>query len=257
MISYRLGRCQSIEDVYIVGELEPGKIFCSPAAELEAENLEIRADVGLAMEREFFDDQSFMICYHNVQSLRAHFEDLMMQPDILNCNIIGLGETWLHPGENAELPNFSAKFLNAGRGKGLACYLKHGTSSEETTEVIDENYTLLKMKLGSVIIILCYVSKEVVWSKFTKDVQILIGQSESPTLIIGDMNFDTEESNVFSKFMASSKFVQLVKNPTHDRGSVLDHVYANQPAEELEVSVKQKAVVYSDHDVIFVKLNLK
>ena len=55
--------------------------------------------------------QTLTICQLNLQSLPAHFQDLESCKSLANCDIIGLAETWLHPGcqsENYSLDGFAS-----------------------------------------------------------------------------------------------------------------------------------------------------
>ena len=47
----------------------------------------------------------------------------------------------------------------------------------------------------------------------------------------------------------------MIKNPTHEEGGLLDHLYVREDqTDEYHVSVCQKAKYYSDHDCICVTL---
>ena len=43
--------------------------------------------------------QHLTICQLNIPSLPAHFQDLESCKSLTDCDIIGLAETWLHPGK--------------------------------------------------------------------------------------------------------------------------------------------------------------
>ena len=72
---------------------------------------------------------------------------------------------------------------------------------------------------------------------------------------MGDFNFDKSEKNPLTKYLATKEMVQLVKNPTHDKGRCLDHCYV--PHELMDkVVIKQYSPYYSDHDALCISLNL-
>ena len=52
------------------------------------------------------------------------------------------------------------------------------------------------------------------------------------------------------KFMLEKGFEQLIKKPTFDRGTLIDHVYANQSLIKLNVVAQQDPAYYSDHDIV-------
>ena len=77
----------------------------------------------------------------------------------------------------------------------------------------------------------------------------------NPTVILGDFNdnlFPSTSSSVLLQFMSSLGFTQLVKVPTTDSGSLLDHVYYNQPCARCVVDVLD--TYFSDHDKCFVSI---
>ena len=45
-------------------------------------------------------------------------------------------------------------------------------------------------------------------------------------------------------------FHQLVQNPTHERGGLIDHVYVNEPLRSMNVTVHRDCAFYSDHDIV-------
>ena len=57
------------------------------------------------------------------------------------------------------------------------------------------------------------------------------------------------------KFMQANNFEQLIKNPTHIGGNIIDHAYVNSQMKELNVQILQKPVPYSDHYALYVKIN--
>lgn len=73
---------------------------------------------------------------------------------------------------------------------------------------------------------------------------------ERPTAIIGDFNINFSEDNKINRAMEKSGFQQLIRQPTYEEGSIIDHIYANKLMQKLNVSVEKYSVHYSDHDII-------
>ena len=72
-----------------------------------------------------------------------------------------------------------------------------------------------------------------------------------PTVIMGDMNEDLlKEKFKLKDHMSCKGFTQLVEHPTFDRGSLLDHIYVNDPMMLKKVSIDQTPAYYSGHDII-------
>ncbi len=78
-----------------------------------------------------------------------------------------------------------------------------------------------------------------------------------PTIILGDFNENLAgtSSSRLLHFMSSMGFSQLVKVPTTDSGSLLDHIYYNRPTINDSV-VDVVDTYYSDHDACFFSLSL-
>ena len=67
---------------------------------------------------------------------------------------------------------------------------------------------------------------------------------------MGDVNMDFSENCKSNVFLKKAGFTQLIKEPTCETGSLIDHIYVNEPLMSLGVSTEQSGAYYSDHDVI-------
>ena len=79
-------------------------------------------------------------------------------------------------------------------------------------------------------------------------------QTASIDIILGDFNI-----NAFSKnhnlCEVLSDFKQIVKEPTHIAGGLLDHVYIkNQLLETFQVQTQLRYINYTDHDAVVIHL---
>ena len=75
---------------------------------------------------------------------------------------------------------------------------------------------------------------------------------KNTTIIGGDINlcFNKEKNNTFTTFLLSIGFSQLIKNPTHIDGGLIDHLYFHPIGEMLNITVEAFGKYYSDHDAI-------
>ena len=251
---YRLGRCQVMDDLLIAGEFDPKQIRCSIEAKIESNKLNERALKLEECEKSFFNDKSFLIGYINIRSLRPHLQLLLQEENMLQCDIIGLGETWLNSNDEVEVPSFFSACVNNGRGKGIASLTKEQPKMKE--EINEQFYSMIKFQIGNKIIIFVYISKEANSGDYIKDIENLIANSNYPTVLIGDVNWKaTQQSHPMYKFMTSKNFTQLVQEPTHIHGNTIDHVYVNTPMKALNVQVYVEPLYYiSDHVALFVKI---
>ena len=78
-------------------------------------------------------------------------------------------------------------------------------------------------------------------------------EADVPTAVIGDINENLNKlskSTKFEKMMKEKGFNQLIKEPTYDSGSIIDHIYVNHAMSDKEVFTQVNAAYYSDHDII-------
>ena len=75
------------------------------------------------------------------------------------------------------------------------------------------------------------------------------------TFVMGDFNFDIIEDphHKILTVMKKFGFVQQVKDPTRDSGSLLDHVYVNRN-EYIQIHVVD--TYFSDHDTVYISVKL-
>ena len=50
--------------------------------------------------------------------------------------------------------------------------------------------------------------------------------------------------------MTNLGFSQLIMTPTFDKGTLIDHIYANKPMSDLKVFTRQEPAYYTDHDIV-------
>ena len=73
-----------------------------------------------------------------------------------------------------------------------------------------------------------------------------------PQLILGDFNFCylDGKSNKFCKDLESSHFKQLIEEPTHLEGNLLDHAYLRNIDGNLDCTVMLNSKYYTDHKAV-------
>ena len=176
-----LGRSEDINDIYIAGEFDPEKIKCEPASLIEAERLDTLCLQKVAQQAEL-DNSSLNISFLNVSSLRKHYEDVIKDPLLMKSDIMGLGETWLHEGETANIPNYCATYVNSGKGKGLSAYSKSGlftiTLQESDASAVFVSHERLD-------VIFLYLSQNFNWQRLMEFLDNIISK-EKPTIVLGN-----------------------------------------------------------------------
>lgn len=76
-------------------------------------------------------------------------------------------------------------------------------------------------------------------------------------VILGDFNVNAlSEENYFLDYLTEYK--QVVTEPTHISGSLIDHIYVHKNLfNTFDVETLVKIVYFSDHDAIKLKIRLK
>ena len=205
-------------------------------------------------EKSFFDSASFLIGYINIRSLKPHLQLLLQEQNMMQCDAIGLGETWLDQNDKFEVPPFFSTSVNNGRGKGVASLTKEKPKLRQ--EISEQFYSMIKLQMGNNIIIFVYISKEALSRDYIRDIDTLIGNSNCPTVLVGDVNWKAgQQSHPMHKYMTSKNFTQLIQEPTHIHGNTIDHVYVNPPMKDMNVQVYVDPIYYiCDHAALFVKI---
>ena len=89
----------------------------------------------------------------------------------------------------------------------------------------------------------------------TDTLQILhTSASNLPSIILGDFNEDTGSPRYcrIEHLFATFGFNQIVRKPTTDSGTCIDHVYCNIHNQDIIVDIHD--IYYSDHDMVLVSL---
>ena len=241
-----LGRCERYEDLYICGDFNPGQIRCMPSALNETLALEKKS-----LKAGTNDDSSKLtLCYLNIRSLEKHFLDIQRCFYVTGCDLICLGETWLQGTNEPDLDGYASCAATKGRGKGVLTYSKPGF---EMTPFVTDLFQIIKAETADYKIFAFYVSSHCSLTDLT-DFASKIGAFEKNAILIGDFNFNELETNTFTKALERKCFQQVVKEPTHEKGGLLDHVYISQELIE-KISVTILHVYFSDHPVLHVKIN--
>ena len=194
------------------------------------------------------------LCFMNARSIKNKFHMIKSDRSLQMAEIIFISETWLEDEDpDLILPGYYVCFNCGGRGGGTAVYFK-GNYLVDNLNLPRVNATLLSSSTldvfgiyrsndGDLEVLLQYLTP-----KIRKDKNIVIG---------GDFNIDyhKDKENIFSRYLLSIGFKQVVTKATHIQGGIIDHVYlrlVNQGTFELEMYSK----TYTDHDSLNLILKL-
>ena len=253
-----LSRVQELDQIYILEELPPEKIYANQAAIQEIERLQ---SVSLNMNPTYWeenDNSKIKICFLNCRSIKNKFENVTADKCLLMGTVLFLMETWLEPEDDGEyqLPNFDANFSNRGRGKGIATYYK--SDFQHKINVNYHGFSISKLESEDIILLGVYRSNDGSLVSLFDEIEDLITE-EKLCVIGGDMNINLlkQPNNFFISKMKENKFEQYVRKATHTEGGLIDHIYIRQGIKKISWAVEHLPKYYSDHDglgVIFWKI---
>ena len=244
-----LGRCEMLEDIFIVGDFDSKGIHCSQIALTESARL---LDVFKSMieTENQLRLKSFKVSYLNVRSLNAHFKDIENDRRLMDSDIFVAGETWINPDQDdVTFERFRALHLKVGRGRGISVFSKHDFQ-EEPTLMRSEKYSGVFLKCKGFSFIFLYLSQGLDQQRLLIDLTDLL--RNKPLAIMGDMNWNYEDNTRMKRYLRKEGFLQLIKNPTHEQGGCLDQVYISKEIEYAQAM--QIGTYYSDHDIVSLML---
>ena len=248
-----LSRTQALEDIDII---ESKSKFSSEAIKVNTDALEENNRIhdiseALKKEKELLFSKNYTVSYLNVRRLRPHLIDVTTDPMLIKSDVMCLGETWLKPHDTAQIDGFRAIEIKSEEdGKGLSAYIPNQQTLLECQKFEKDRFSAILVKTLQLDVLFVYLSKGFEWEDLKQILELFI-QSKKDLAVIGDtnINFLTEEHD-FTRFMTNKRFIQMIQEPTHERGGLLDQIYINESLSKKNPICSQKSVYYSDHDII-------
>ena len=202
----------------------------------------------------------------NIQSLGGEgYPSIKADHTLMEADILCLCETWLPKGtlEGPKIEGYVSYAASNGRGSGVALYIKDTIKVLNSLPYIRDECQLLRIELEHFVVIAAYRSPSFNttqhYRQFTK--VILDGMHKTKiNLICGDMNihFNTRSprDNHLTASLYDRGFVQLVTEPTHVKGNILDHIYVRScPNVKMRRPLyKLHHPYYSDHEAVLLML---
>ena len=87
--------------------------------------------------------------------------------------------------------------------------------------------------------------KESVWKKI-EDLRL----NELNLMLVGDFNIDARDNDVLLQHFIDNHLVQLVKEPTHFQGRIIDHLWVTKNFQNLKLSFQYP--YYTQHKSLIV-----
>lgn len=243
-----LSRVQDVNDVYLDDNFDFKTIKASKTALTACGELEERCKVS-----EYLSLQ-FDIFYVNTRSLKKHYPDIKKDTFAQRSGILCMSETWLN-GEDC--PPFFEKKTSVhaiyGPGKGCSMYWEELRQSKVLKKIESDTFQMIATEFDDKwILVLLYISSNANFKDIVFSLEPILSTSKL-TILLGDFNFKPGEENQLSKLLTQKHdFCQLVTEPTHLGGNIIDHCYVQKGfTDKLEVS--SQSTFYTDHSCLLVR----
>ena len=281
-----LSRARTLEGLHLL-DFDPKKVKESPKVDKEINRMRRYMPVTIPASLATLPDKAyFKISHINCRSLVCHFNDVSHHAQLLSSHVICISETWLqerHSTDAFNLPEYtmyrrdrlesyndhscpqveSQTCQKCNSKGGVAVYVRKDKvamlpddvyPSKSDTEML--KIALKDDNLGTIILLHLYRPQHCslydLYSQLNQEVSAIL-VAGYPVVVIGDFNddlFKTSTSGHCS--LTSLGLQQIISDPTHMYGSLLDHIYTN-----LSVKGAISGVIpayYSDHNAVFIAL---
>ena len=247
-----LSRICALWQLYILNEFDETKMYPHKQALDEMKRLECISKNKNLSEWEKTIHENLKITSLNCRSLRKHVEDIISDNFLLQSDVICLQETWLENDvnfDNLNIPNYNLHLNSSGRGKGLAIYIK-GDCMKHVTDINEEYMQISKFTSNDLDLIVLYRSQNGNYEELQRHLERMINK-EKPVLLVGDLNFcHLKDTNVTKLYLQHNNFSQIVAEPTHIEGNLLDHAYVRDIAKTHQYRTELHSKYYSDHKAV-------
>ena len=134
-----------------------------------------------------------------------------------------------------------------GKGKGIATYYRKD-KFRHVANIKKTNIQMSKFSSDVLDVVVLYRSQE----GNKQEMNQLIKQLENvhiPLLVIGDFNFPymEEGANSTKQLFTANKYSQLIREPTHIEGNIIDQAYFRDETGLMEITTETQTKYYSDH----------
>ena len=252
-----LSRTEELKQVYIIDDFDENKIYPSSKALKELERMN---KVSINQNPTPWNknlDTSIKILSLNIAGLKPHYDDLKCDMKVMKADILCLVETSLEKDDQVQdfpLNGYRVDGIKAGKGKGLVSYFDEYNFTL-VKKIESSKFQIVKLKHKDFDIITIYRSQLAnPVSVFDELHKILC--YDRTTLIVGDMNICFKENyrNRFIQGLIQLGFKQMINEPTHIHGRIIDHCYIFDPGRNPELAIERFSPYYSDHDAICITM---
>ena len=217
----------------------------------------------------FINFQKYItIALLNVRSIINKVVDIKHDSILQAADVLCFCETWLKPSDPTPCvkPNHNVERCDrvSGRGGGLLVSIPNTMQYVRLNNIITTNgIDLLNFSLEcnnvQMMMYLIYRPPLVSLNYLLSIVSHIVSATSNtvqPIIVLGDFNEDmsSNRNSPLVALMTNNGFTQHVKYPTMDRGTMIDLVFVKNLS--LPITIDVKDTYYSDHDIVFLTINL-
>ena len=245
-----LSQVCALSQIFILNEFDESKMYPNMNALEELDRLDKISQNNNPTRWERKDSKALKVSSLNCRSLKKHYEDILYDSLLLKSDIICIQETWLDNDEETEdlkIPNYELHLNSKGKGKGIAAYYKKEKFTP-STRIKNDNLQISKFSSSVLDVIVLYRSQSASHLEVTNNIDTTLDPRKNQ-LIIGDFNFCciNDSSNATCEYLKRQNFKQLVHEPTHIGGHLLDQAYFRKIGEAVECSLEVHSKYFTDH----------
>jgi len=256
-----LSRVTSLDGLYLTGTYSKSAIKADNRAHEQYNYMREHCILKPVHDFGPVDDTSLTITLLNTRSLLKHCADIIADPILMESDVLCLTETQIFSSFEYTFPsndfqliqnNSDDRFCSIAIGYVNSIIISHVTNIPGASLFRVSKTSFYPSSLN---LLLIYRKNSLSQADSLEMVRRLMDISDSKIdIIMGDFNKNALSiDNYFERYL--SDYEQIVEQPTHISGSLIDHVYVHRSFREtLDVKTFVKNVYFSDHDAIKIRI---
>ena len=258
-----LSRIQTIDQLYILNNLNESKIYTSSKSLEELERLEKLSYNLNPTSWEMKTEDTVKIAMLNCAGLRSHIQDIKSDNFLLQADIIHLVETSLElvtQTNDLLIDGYKAYFHSVSRGKGIASYVRNNMKIQfQENDAEDTGIQIVKFNSEEIESIVVYRSSFGNVGNLTEKLSSL-SNTKRCQIITGDFNICMKKkpNNLVTSMLVSNNFKLITDEATHIGGGYIDQAYIRDEENLFHTTkLERYSPYYSDHDALCITLKRK
>lgn len=242
-----LSRAKSISGLHLLN-FDPAKLIVNKTALAEMNRLKENRALQCKSYIYTLKDHGHTIITHlNVRSLKAHNQDISIDQELQLADVIALTETYsLSPQNMSDYSIFSRNTTH-----GLSALIKTHLRPQRLASIehVSLEVMLIQIQIRDqpTTLMILYnppSERQSFFQALQNQIQCL---PTGPVVLLGDFNCDLKKSEKILNTLP--EFQQLIQEPTHRSGGILDHIYVKHLTAVYSGTCFK---YYSDHVAIYV-----